>query len=725
MGAVKAWIWLLTAAIGAVASIFSGLTGPEPTMWSYPAVGLALVVPLALAIAETRPASALWLVRTFSGLAPRLRLVAGIYAVAAIGWFWTVPRLRTDWTLVLAAVTAVALLAIAALGPRLGIEPASPQSAPDARAAATTVGTRLRATRKRSRVAFVGGVLAVVAVVAVALWQLSPTTRAEAGIAKLLNRELPSDIAGSAVLAGEIGLDRAPAGITFKMDGWSTKDGAKPGSFSATWKLVAQGANGKRVVSDAQGATFANGPDGLVWTSFLGSPPDFSDLVGAVPDQAAAKKLVDDTNQADKALGVIASLREATEPDPAGAAVDPAYIDNPQWLKADTRTKDPGKEAQLQVTYLDVGDATYRVLAVPADAVPATIERGTLEASDLAKSAAATLAAIGAARTSGNVGGLADQLANAGGLDPSGLAAAVIEAPAADSLQVTGQFGDYRTSTSSGLALQFRDGRWVLDYTGQPLGVLVAQDAVTYEGHTSKTTDYYGVTTTYYDVAPVRVSLTPTVVRSGDSAFRLDLAWTRPQLKKYEIGGYYGGGSGSIWIRDLQVNGASHPVPPFECSFSGPFTLDRTHCLTADMALPAGGLQKIDLTIDIGTQTGSSEYVKNGLLTATPMAPSADSAAAGAVLLAAKEERFNPSESRAPAAAPFALRFVNLDAATSYKVRIVNESEAVVWEGDPADAGEHLYQVPPLAAGNYRIRCSYHPNMEAALVVGPVAVAQQ
>jgi len=108
--------------------------------------------------------------------------------------------------------------------------------------------------------------------------------------------------------------------------------------------------------------------------------------------------------------------------------------------------------------------------------------------------------------------------------------------------------------------------------------------------------------------------------------------------------------------------------------------------------------------------------------TAVPGASDAGSGGTGggaAVEISAVNVAYEQTEVSAPAGAPFTIHFVNKDAGIPHNVEIKDASGMTMFKGDiitgPAEA---TYNVPALAAGDYKFTCTVHPNMIGALKVG-------
>jgi mono/diheme cytochrome c family protein/plastocyanin len=92
-------------------------------------------------------------------------------------------------------------------------------------------------------------------------------------------------------------------------------------------------------------------------------------------------------------------------------------------------------------------------------------------------------------------------------------------------------------------------------------------------------------------------------------------------------------------------------------------------------------------------------------------APSGES-----VSIVASGIAFTTTSVTAPADAPFVIAFDNQDAGVPHNVAIADSSGAEVFKGDIFNGVETRdYQVPALAAGDYKFACSVHPNMTGTL----------
>ena len=75
-------------------------------------------------------------------------------------------------------------------------------------------------------------------------------------------------------------------------------------------------------------------------------------------------------------------------------------------------------------------------------------------------------------------------------------------------------------------------------------------------------------------------------------------------------------------------------------------------------------------------------------------------------------------EFQAPASQPFQIAFDNQDASIPHNIQIADGSGAFVFEGDTVTGVNQItYDVPALAAGQYKFSCKWHPNMVGDLTV--------
>ena len=105
---------------------------------------------------------------------------------------------------------------------------------------------------------------------------------------------------------------------------------------------------------------------------------------------------------------------------------------------------------------------------------------------------------------------------------------------------------------------------------------------------------------------------------------------------------------------------------------------------------------------------------------ARPAAPSgAPSGGTGTVLTeVASGVNFQTTSFQAPASQPFQIAFDNQDASIPHNIQIADGSGAFVFEGDTVTGVNQItYDVPALAAGQYKFSCKWHPNMVGDLTV--------
>ena len=79
---------------------------------------------------------------------------------------------------------------------------------------------------------------------------------------------------------------------------------------------------------------------------------------------------------------------------------------------------------------------------------------------------------------------------------------------------------------------------------------------------------------------------------------------------------------------------------------------------------------------------------------------------------------FQTTSFQAPASQPFQIAFDNQDASIPHNIQIADGSGAFVFEGDTVTGVNQItYDVPALAAGQYKFSCKWHPNMVGDLTV--------
>ena len=101
-------------------------------------------------------------------------------------------------------------------------------------------------------------------------------------------------------------------------------------------------------------------------------------------------------------------------------------------------------------------------------------------------------------------------------------------------------------------------------------------------------------------------------------------------------------------------------------------------------------------------------------------APSgAPSGGTGTVLTeVASGVNFQTTSLQAQASQPFQIAFDNQDASIPHNIQIADGSGAFVFQGDTVTGVNQVtYDVPALAAGQYKFSCKWHPNMVGDLTV--------
>jgi plastocyanin len=99
-------------------------------------------------------------------------------------------------------------------------------------------------------------------------------------------------------------------------------------------------------------------------------------------------------------------------------------------------------------------------------------------------------------------------------------------------------------------------------------------------------------------------------------------------------------------------------------------------------------------------------------------APSGGAGGGTVVQISAMNIAFEQTEVSAPADVPFTIHFNNKEA-VPHNVDIKDAGGAEKFKGDLVTGPKEVdYQVPALAAGDYKFTCIVHPNMVGTLKVG-------
>jgi plastocyanin len=84
----------------------------------------------------------------------------------------------------------------------------------------------------------------------------------------------------------------------------------------------------------------------------------------------------------------------------------------------------------------------------------------------------------------------------------------------------------------------------------------------------------------------------------------------------------------------------------------------------------------------------------------------------------ARDNQFSPTSLAGPAGMPFRIAFRNADAAIAHNVTIASATGQLVLNKAPfMGVASFTYDVPALAAGEFRLGCIVHPGMTATLTV--------
>jgi plastocyanin len=95
-----------------------------------------------------------------------------------------------------------------------------------------------------------------------------------------------------------------------------------------------------------------------------------------------------------------------------------------------------------------------------------------------------------------------------------------------------------------------------------------------------------------------------------------------------------------------------------------------------------------------------------------------DDGGGGTPVIHAKDIAFVETSFQAPADVPFKLEFVNDDASIPHNVELLDAGGSSVFKGEIFNGVDtKVYDVPALAAGEYKYICSVHPNMTGSATV--------
>jgi plastocyanin len=88
-----------------------------------------------------------------------------------------------------------------------------------------------------------------------------------------------------------------------------------------------------------------------------------------------------------------------------------------------------------------------------------------------------------------------------------------------------------------------------------------------------------------------------------------------------------------------------------------------------------------------------------------------------AIVVTAKDLKFNPTEVSAPADAAFEIVFDNQEG-VPHNIKISDSTGAEVFKGEIVSNQKVTYSVPALAAGAYPFVCEVHPEMKGTITAG-------
>jgi hypothetical protein len=454
---------------------------------------------------------------------------------------------------------------------------------------ARQAGGRFRALDLRVRLAIV----AVAAVLIAASFVVTSLNAPEHEIGQIIEgiaaRQSPANLLDADEFAASLGVARAPAGIEFNVEAVEVTHDEISDRFDATWRLVATG-NGASTLAEIT-ATFTRVEDAFAASTPTGEL-SLDALVAVVDSDDGLAALMADTVAANSAFGSTVAARTSTVDDPAGVAVEPIRIPDPELLEGPDAPV-PGKAgspARVERTYIVVDGAAYLVRSVPIPAQPATVSYGTLEPETFTAPAADALEAFAAARAAGDVEEASRYLANAEGLTTSGLEASSMPSASASHLRVVGGPGAYHVVLPDGSTMKpGPDGAWQLDYAGQPLQVLAFPQEFQYTAPDEAGSD-------------VLVHLQPVTLLSGSGASAFDLV--------FDVEHFFGDRSYSDEVRigALTINGSAIPVSAYmDCPVDGR-EAETITCSVEALPIPAEGLTSVEVLVGFGPSWTWDQY---------------------------------------------------------------------------------------------------------------------
>jgi plastocyanin len=128
-------------------------------------------------------------------------------------------------------------------------------------------------------------------------------------------------------------------------------------------------------------------------------------------------------------------------------------------------------------------------------------------------------------------------------------------------------------------------------------------------------------------------------------------------------------------------------------------------------------MQRLVLSLGLVALAVLTAACSSGGATAAPASPAPSAAAGDAIVVVAKDLKFDTASISAPADEAFDIVLDNQEAAP-HNIAIKDASGTTVFKGEVVTQSTVTYAVPAVAAGSYTFWCEIHPDMTGTLTAG-------
>jgi hypothetical protein len=417
----------------------------------------------------------------------------------------------------------------------------------------------------------------------------SPEFRYRAALTSELARHQPSDLANASQIAWKAGLDSLPADTDVTLTAWKftavLAPNGSPQSYVAAI-TIGLSQDGALVATQDLTLTFAplDASAGLAVVDVTGQIDVTKVLKTDIDSIDAAQGYVDaaNTTNAGFGTGTVVRLVPETAPDPSIPIPAPVVTKDPKMLVGQFTVRSPAVPANRTSYYYRTTSGQDVLLFSVVTSAPVAEHRveGTLDRSAIEAAIRETISGFVSARSAGSVRDANAYLDNAKGLTRSGLAASFPNLTSdAGTIAIIGTVGNYHT-TVDGAAIDLdADGKWRIDYGGQPLAILTASS-----GFSSREP--------LYDEGTIHLSTSP-IATITSLIGTLTFDWTINSGDEFWFGG------DTIEVSKIVVNGATVSGRVTEATLD--YFGSDSGSFSVTIGVPSSGLKSVVVSFQLNS----------------------------------------------------------------------------------------------------------------------------